>query len=342
AQAQDEYNETELEKNYPSSNTNIRLLEVVIANDSNNNKISPKVAQEIVENKDILGVIGHQDSSVTKAALEVYKKQGLAMVTTSTSTELKGEFFFRTNINNSKLSEKLADYLQKLDIEKAMVFYNEQNSFSRNIKEHFDTYFTSLKPGNQVELEDLNKEYFNTKKAVQNAVDKKFQAAILFQDTKTINQAIEIAKDNNQFSEQQRLKLFSPGTLYECDTLNEGNKAVKGLILAVPWFKGLPTAKPFLDRAVAQWGGPVEWRAATSYDAAKAFISALSNSGDNPTRAKVLEELKEVNVPPEETSSGQNLRFNPDGEIAGQPILVEVVESRNPACSNLDFRLVEE
>ncbi|MCL2929471.1 MAG: hypothetical protein MGG37_16285 [Trichodesmium sp. MAG_R01] len=113
------------------------------------------------------------------------------------------------------------------------------------------------------------------------------------------------------------------------------------MILSIPWHKQLDTAKEFVARAKEQWGGEVGWRTATSYDATKAFISALSNSGDDPTRSKVLEKLKEVNVPANETS-GQHLKFNPEGEIAGQGVLVEVVESQNPACSSLDFSLIKE
>jgi len=342
AQAQNEYNETQLKNNSSSPNTNIRLLKIVIANDSNDDQISAKVAQEIAKNKDILGVIGHYDSSVSKAALEVYKKENLAMVSSiSTSTELEGDVFFRTNINNSVFSKKLAEYLQDLGIEKVMVFYNEQNSFSRNIKEHFEYYFTSLNPDNQIEFEDSSEESFDAKEAVENVVNNGFQAAMLFQDIRTIDQAIEIAKANYQLPENQRLRLFDPSTLYDCATLNQGKQAVKGLILAVPWHKELYTAQAFLKRVKAQWGGVVDWRAATSYDATKAFIDALSNSGDNPIRTTILKKLKEVNLPPEETS-GQNLRFDPDGEIIREVILVEVVESLNPACSNLDFRLVEE
>ncbi|NEQ40759.1 MAG: ABC transporter substrate-binding protein [Okeania sp. SIO3I5] len=344
AQAQNEYNETELQNNSPSPNTNIRLLEVVIANDSNDKTISPKVAREIVKNKDILGVIGHNDSSVSKAALEVYEQKGLAMITSSsTSTELKGDVFFRTIVDNSVFSKKLAEYLQNsdLEIEKVMVFYNEQNSFSRNIKEHFDYYFPLLNPGKQVKFEDL-REPFDAKEAVKKAVDNGFQAAMLFPNIGTIDLAIKIAQANYELPEGQRLRLFDPSTLYNCDTLNKGKEAVKGLILAMPWHKELENVQKFLAKAEKQWGGAVDWRAATSYDAAKAFIYALSNSGENPTRAKVLEELKEVKVPPEETSSEQELSFNPDGEIIRETILVKVVESPGSSCSDLDFSLVKE
>ncbi|MDY7008046.1 MAG: hypothetical protein SWX82_29960 [Cyanobacteriota bacterium] len=111
--------------------------------------------------------------------------------------------------------------------------------------------------------------------------------------------------------------------------------------LTIPWYKGLETAKPFVVRAKALWGGEVGWRTATSYDATKAFIDALSKSGDNPTRAKILEKLQDVYLPVNETS-GKSLRFSPEGEREGEAFLVEVVESDNPDCSNLDFRLLEE
>ncbi|NES05795.1 MAG: hypothetical protein F6K22_25075 [Okeania sp. SIO2F4] len=187
----------------------------------------------------------------------------------------------------------------------------------------------------------MKQKYFNPKIEVQNAADNLVEVSMLFGDVKTIDLTVEIAKANYELPENKRLQLFGGDTLYNCKTLNKGQQAVKGLILVVPWHKELDAAKPFLDRAKPLWGGDVAWRTATSYDATKAFLDALSNSGTNPTRSTILEKLKEVNLPPEETS-GQNLRFNPDGEPLGKPMLVEVVESNDPYCSYLNFHLVEE
>ncbi|NEO53472.1 MAG: ABC transporter substrate-binding protein [Okeania sp. SIO3B5] len=333
AQAQNEYNKNQ---------NNIRLLEIIIANDSNDNEVSPKVAQEIVRNPDILGVIGHNSSNATKAALEVYEKRELAVISaTSTSTELKGDAFLRTVIDNSVMTKKLVEYVQLLPTEKIVVFYNEQSSYSKSLKDFFDFDLNNMNPNIQVGSIDLKQPSFDINKEIQDATNNQFKIGMLFPNVDTVDSVIEIAKANYELSENQKLRLFGSDILYNCDTLKKGQQAVKGLILAVPWFKGLPTAKPFLDRAKAQWGGEVGWRTATSYDATKAFIDALSNSGDNPTRSRVLEKLKEVNLPYNETS-GQNLRFNPEGEITGQAILVEVVESPNRFCSNLDFRLVDE
>ncbi|MCL2930825.1 MAG: ABC transporter substrate-binding protein, partial [Trichodesmium sp. MAG_R03] len=336
AQAQDEYN-----REYYFSE-NISLLEIIIANDSNDNEISPKVAQGIVRDKDILGVIGHNSSDATKAALEVYEKEKLAVISsTSTSIELKGDAFFRTVIDDSVASKKLAEYVKFRSIEKMVIFYNKESSFSQSINGFFDFYLTILKPDIKVKSIDLKQPSFDLDKEVSVAANNQVEAGALFANIGTIDLAIEIAKANYKLPESQRLNLIAGDSFYNCDILDKGGEALKGLILSIPWHKTLDTAKPFVARAKAQWGGEVGWRTATSYDATKAFISALSNSGDDPTRSKVLAKLKEVNLPPDETS-GQNLKFSPEGELAGQAILVEVVASQNPACSNLDFSLIKE
>ncbi|MGD1700868.1 ABC transporter substrate-binding protein [Dapis sp. BLCC M229] len=336
AQAQNEHNQSKY------FSPTVRSVEIIIANDSNDDKVSPKVAQGIVTNQEILGVIGHNSSNATKAALKVYEKEKLPVISsTSTSTELKSDTFFRTVIDNSVLSKKLAEYVQSLPIEKIVIFYNQQSSFSKIIKEFFEFYLKGLKPSIQVKSIYLKQPFFDINKELRVAADNQVNVGMIFSDLSTIDLAIKIAIANYTLPENQKLRLLGGDTLYNCETLNKGQQAVKGLILAVPWFKKLPTAKPFVDRAIGQWGGEVGWRTATSYDAAKAFIYALSKSGDNPSRSTVLKRLKEVNLQSNETS-GQNLRFNPDGETTGQAILVEVFESENPACSNLDFRLVEE
>ena len=334
AQAQNEYN-----RNYYFSQ-NSSLLEIIIANDSNDDEISPKVAQGIVRDKNILGVIGHNSSDATKAALEVYEKEKLAVISsTSTSIELKGDAFFRTVIDDSVASKKLAEYVKFRSIEKIVIFYNKESSFSKSINGFFDFYLTILNPDIKVKNIDLKQPSFDLDKEVWVAAKNQVEAGALFASIGTIDLAIEIAKANYRLPENQRLNLIAGDSFYNCDILKKGGEALKGLILSIPWFKELDTAKEFVARAKAQWGGEVGWRTATSYDATKAFISALSNSGDNPTRSKVLEKLKEVNLPPNETS-GQNLKFSPERELAGQAVLVEVVESQNPACSNLDFSLI--
>ncbi|MCL2935055.1 MAG: ABC transporter substrate-binding protein, partial [Trichodesmium sp. MAG_R03] len=259
AQAQNEYN-----KNYYFSG-NSRLLEIIIVNDSNDDKISPKVAQGIVRDKEILGVIGHNSSDATKAALEVYEKEKLAVISsTSTSRELKGDTFFRTVIDDSVASKKLAEYVKLRSIEKIVIFYNKESSFSKSINGFFDFYLTTLKPDIKVKSIDLKQSSFDLNKEVRVAANNQVEAGALFANIGTIDLAIEVAKANFKLPESQRLKLIAGDSFYNCDILDKGGEPLKGLILSIPWHKQLDTAKEFVARAKEQWGGEVGWRTATS------------------------------------------------------------------------------
>ena len=324
AQAQDQFN-----KNQFSPEPTLRFLETIIVYDSNDPEISRKIAREIIENKSILGVIGN----LSKEALEVYEAANLAMISPrNTSTELKSKILFRT-IDYKILSKKLAEYVKQLGVEKVVIFYNNKSSSSKSLKEYFRFYFDSSKSVREV---DLTQQFLDSE--VQSAIEEKFKVGILFPDLETVDSAVKIAQKNYQKSKEQQLKLLGSNDLYYCNVLKKGEQAVKGLILAVPWFKGTPEAKKFSTEVEKQWGGEVSWLTAASYDATQVLISALSDSGENPSRSKVLEKVKEVNLPADKTS-GEDLRFSPEGERKGKAILVEVVESSsNPGCSNLDFR----
>lgn len=320
------------DSNYPE----LPPKKVVNEDDRNDPEISLKVAREIVKNKSILGVIGN----ISKKALEVYNQENLAVISpTGISSEFNSETLL-TTIDYKILSKKLAEYVLQLNVEKVVIFYNHKSPSSKSIKGYFEFYFPSNK---LIREEDLKEQSFDS--IVQSVIEEKFEVGILFPDSETVDSAIEMAKINYLNQEEQQLKLLGSNDLYYCDLLKKGKQAVKGLILAVPWFKGTPEAKNFSTEVKDRWGGEVSWLTAASYDGTQAFISAissLSNSYENPTRSTVLQKVKEVNLPAKETS-GENLRFSPEGEREGKAILVEVVDnSSNPDCSNLDFRPVEE
>jgi branched-chain amino acid transport system substrate-binding protein len=93
AQAQDQFN-----KSFKG-----RLLEIVIANDSNNPEQAKQVAQEIVKDLSILGVIGHNSNDTNQAAIPEYEKVGLAVISPSETGILpkKPVFFKAKNSYNA-------------------------------------------------------------------------------------------------------------------------------------------------------------------------------------------------------------------------------------------------
>ena len=330
AQAQDQFNNNQ--------GSNGLLLKVVIVNDSNNPEEAKQVVQEIVKDDSILGVIGHNSSDVTKAVIPEYEKAGLAIISsTATSNLLKSSVFFRVVDSDEIAGKKLAQYTDSLGFKKVVIFNNPNSAYSQSITEAFTNKFKKMggkvlpikKMGGKVlPTIDLSDKGFDPREEVSISINNfQAEAAILFPDTEHTNATIDIAKANQELNNNSPLSLLGGHTLYSNDTLIKGGKAVEGMILSVPWFRETSQAKAFAEKSGKKWGGGISWRTATSFDATQAFIQALSkdNTQDN-TRAKVLERLQKVKLNNNQTS-GYPLQFK-EGERQGQSVLVEVKDGK--------------
>ncbi len=329
AQAQDQFN--------TSGGLNGRLLEIVIANDGNEPEKAERVAQELVKDESVLGVVGHNSSSASKAGLGVYEQAGLAMISpTSTSTALTGTVFFRTVPSDAAAGKKLAQYVNnKLNLSKVVIFYNPNSIYSTSLQEAFENHFTQQLGGKVVRKIDMSDRNLNAGVEVYSSVfQDRAQAALLFPDTKYTSVAIEIARANFRLPEEQRLKLLGGDALYSPTTLKAGGETVEGLVLAVPWFAESPQSQDFKKAGEKQWGGIVNWRTAMSFDATQAFIQAFSNS---PSRSSVLNQLRQVKLSASETS-GDEVQFS-EGERQSDPILIQAVRGGRVAPQNSDFGL---
>ncbi|MCE2720591.1 MAG: ABC transporter substrate-binding protein [Anabaena sp. 49628_E55] len=317
AQAQDQFNNNQ--------GSNGLLLKVVIANDSNNPEEAKQVVQEIVKDNSILGVIGHNSSDVTKAVIPEYEKAGLAIISsTATSNLLKSSVFFRVVDSDEIAGEKLAQYTNSLGFKKVVIFNNPNSAYSQSITKAFTNKFKKM-GGKVLPTIDLSDKEFDPREEVSISINEfQAEAAILFPDTEHTNATIEIAKANDDNS----LSLLGGHTLYSNDTLIKGRKAVEGMILSVPWFRETSQAKDFAEKSGKKWGGAISWRTATSFDATQAFIQALSkdNTQDN-TRNNVLERLQKVKLNNNQTS-GYPLQFTKERERQGQSVLVEVKDGK--------------
>ncbi|MFM6529116.1 MAG: ABC transporter substrate-binding protein, partial [Dolichospermum sp.] len=190
AQAQNQFND--------KKGFNGRLLEIVIANDDNK-KQAQQVAQQLVKDTSILGIIGHNSSDATKEALPEYEKAQLPIISpTSTSVLLNSPVFFRAVYSDASGGQKLAKYAyQNLQLKKAVIFANPNSPYSNSIREIFTNQFEKL--GGEVARKpmiDLTASSFDADKEVSRSVYRhKAEAALLFADTQSKLIAIKIAKE---------------------------------------------------------------------------------------------------------------------------------------------------
>jgi branched-chain amino acid transport system substrate-binding protein len=294
-------------------------LQVEIVNDEDKPKIATQVANQIVKDASILGLIGHYSSDASLAAAPVYEENGLVAISpTSTSVSLTeaGDYIFRTVPSDLFAGNSLAQYfLEKLTKQKAAIFYNSESNYSNSLKEAFSANL--LINGGEITSEsDVIAPNFNADKAVQQALDQGAEALVLLTTSNTLNQTFDIAAVNNR-----QLPLLGGDSIYTSQTLQTGEKNVVGMVVSLPWHIQGNSNPSFSQAATRLWGGNVNWRTAMTYDATQSLIAGIKA---DPSRQGIQQTLSKAGF--SVTGASGTVKFLPSGErnLGIQLVRVEV------------------
>lgn len=305
AQAQDKFN---------SQGGN---LQVEIVNDANKTEIATQVANELVKDPSILGLVGHYSSDASLAAAPIYQQNGLVAISpisTSTSLADAGDYIFRTVPSDLLAGNSLAEYfLGNLSKQKAAVFYNSESNYSKSLKDAFST--SLLSNGGEIVAEiDVGDSNFNADKAVQQAINQSAEALILLTNSTTLKQTFEIAKVNDH-----QLPLLAGDDIYIPETLESAEENVTDMVLAVPWHIEGNTNPDFIQAANNLWKGKVNWRTAMAYDATQSLIAGIKV---NPSRQGIQQILSKPGF--SVTGASGVVKFLPSGDRNQAVQLVQV------------------
>jgi ABC-type branched-subunit amino acid transport system substrate-binding protein/tRNA A-37 threonylcarbamoyl transferase component Bud32 len=277
-------------------------LKVIIADDGNIKDYAVKRANYLVAQPDILAVIGHYTSDMTVKTVDIYNDNKLVAISPGSTTEeltrKPRKFFFRTAPTTSIEAESLVKQLLLVGEKKAAVFYNPNSPFSASLWEEFKKQFEAL-GGETVRISNYydlskNKNNFNAEAAIKE-VEKGGKTALLIlpdgQVTDSLENALEMIKANND-----RNWVVGPWTLYDPRTLQLAKelKSVEKLGISVFWHPLISFDKKFPQNVEKLWGGPVNTRAALTYDAARTLIKALEMQPE-PSREGMQTTLADPN-----------------------------------------------
>ncbi|NJP11695.1 MAG: ABC transporter substrate-binding protein [Leptolyngbyaceae cyanobacterium RU_5_1] len=264
-----------------------KRLQVAIANDNNNPSIAHEIATVLVNDAQILAVVGHNSSEASVAAAPVYEQSGLVMITpTSFSDKLSsiGTHIFRMVPSIRFTADQLAaHWVQSVPNAKvaicsdALAVDNDsfQNQFTNAILNQGRIFIK--------EPCDFSDPNFNPNRAIASVVRQGANTLLLAPHVDRIDKAIATARAN-----QGQLALLGSPTLFTAQTLS-GQEAVRGLVLAAPWHPTVRPGNPFPHHAAKLWGGPVNWRTAMAYDATWAIATGLQ---EHPTRQNLRDTLR--------------------------------------------------
>jgi ABC-type branched-subunit amino acid transport system substrate-binding protein len=275
-------------------------LKVIIADDGNIKSYAVQRANYLVTQPDILAVIGHYTSDMTVETVDIYNRNKLVAISPGSTTEeltrKPRKFFFRTAPTTSIEAESLVNHLLVVGEKKAAVFYNPNSPFTASLWEEFKKQFEA-QGGETSRISnyyDLSKNNFNAEAAIKE-VEKGGKTALLVipdgQVTNSLENALKMIKANND-----RNWVVGPWTLYDPGTLELAKdlKSVEKLAISVFWHPLTSFDKKFPQNVEKLWGGPVNTRAALTYDAARTLIKALEEQPE-PSREGMQTTLADPN-----------------------------------------------
>lgn len=276
-----------------------RLLEVVIVNEAEAGK-APSLAEDLIQSPNVLGVMGHGVDAASREAIARYQQADIAVlspISTNIAKGNAGQSTLRTISLAEKSSELLISYLQSVGKTLAnyatqnyspasvVIFYNSDSPYSQQLKNTFSTAL-SQGSGQVVKNVDITTPGFDVVAEIESAKQAGANIGFLALSKSKVDTAIAIAKANA--SQGKSLTLMGGDELYNPNTLKEGDSAIEGLILAVPW--RWQQGDAFASQAANIWQGRVSWRTATAYDATQALVGAIAQ---NPSRADVSQVLQQ-------------------------------------------------
>jgi branched-chain amino acid transport system substrate-binding protein len=325
AQAQDEINNR--------GGINGKLIQIEIANDENNPEIAEQIARSLVEDKDILTVIGHNSSNATISAAPIYQKGGLVMVSpTSVAQELSGigSFIFRTTPNTRNLADSLADYTINVARKRKVVICNDSRSeASKSFEEEYIWSFSKM--GGKVATIpcDFSAKTFNAQDLPSQAVSDGADTILLIPEVDKIHQAIEVARAN-----RNRLALLGSHTMYTFESLQAGQQDIKGMVLVTVWHPDLDSQSNFVRNSFKYWGGSGSWRTATSYDATEVTLAALKQGEER-------DRIQQTFADPDFVVNGATgkVSFLPSGDRLATGVIVQI-QAGSKSATGFDFVLI--
>lgn len=320
AQAQTEINDSDGINGVP--------LRILLAADVGAPTASADTAESLVENEDVLGVVGHYSSDMTIAAAAVYEEKGLTVISpTSTAEKISeaGDYVFRTVPSDRSATAALARYVRnELDKEKAVIFYTSESAYSLSVRREFTQELLS-RGGDVVTEFDVAQAGYSTGQALSEAQSAEAEVIMLALTEETDDASLRVLAVNGG-----DLPVVGGDSLYDFNILDEGRDSAVGLTVSVPWHILSHRQSPFVQRSQALWGAAVNWRTVTAYDAVMTLAEAISVAG--PNREAIASVMSETGFSAEGATS--TVKFIPISGDRNQPAqLVTVVKKPSAEAS---------
>ncbi len=265
-----------------------RQIEIVPYDDKNSGDESATIAQKIVEDKDILGVLGHYSSNLCLIAGPIYQENQMIEITTSAShpdiTGI-GDFIFR---NNSIISVE-SNYMLQIAIEdfgcKKIGIVSIKTDWGTTTSGMIKDIFAENYADSGAEIV-AHEEIITGSDDFSPIVTKMEEAgADVIICVGEYGLSGPLAKQYRQVNPD--IKLVAPSSAFSQQLLNLAGDSANGLRFPISFFAGSqdPKITEFVDEFDQKYGGLPNSFAAQTYDATGMLLEAVSAAGTTDHKA---------------------------------------------------------
>lgn len=269
--------------------TNGKLLEVAITNSTKETREA--VAQALVNDSLILGVVGRYTSPELKQVNSIYAVGKLVVVApTSNATRkslgLDPNYIFRVVPDASFTVKHLKELLKKRGQYRFAIFKSFDDEYSGSLVKEVSNE-KDLAP---LVLDEkycnlsLSEQDFRVARCIEKVKAQGIKTLLLIPAPYQVDNAITVIKhvsENNLI-----LTLRGSDTLYDKKVLEDeaGEASKKKLVITVPWARTDDNSTEFEKDAETLWGrgSLINWRTAMSYDATQVILKGLKMNPNPP------------------------------------------------------------
>ena len=299
--------------------------ELIAFDDEASPEVARKKAEELVQNQEVLAVIGPLFSVPTIAAAEVFQREKMPVISpTATSPRITplGDFIFRVCPSDTYNGRSLADFVvQDMGFRQIAILWDEDHTaYSGELADAFTkraehlggviTMRLAYRSG-QTNFIPLLEEIRETDPEVVVLTGYVGEAVFIIQQARLMNWQIPfVGGDGLDIGEQ---------------LVEKGGEAVEGTRF-ISFFSiddPSPQVQEFVSTYRARYGADPGWGGAHSYDAMRLIAAAIEKEG--PSRKQIQEELSQTKDFYGVTGL---ISFDENGDVIKDVVKIEVLNGK--------------
>ncbi|WHH57928.1 ABC transporter substrate-binding protein [Petroclostridium sp. X23] len=300
-----------------------KQIELVYGDDKGDPKEAVSVAQKLINDKNIVGMLGHFFSGATLAAGPIYQSNGiptLAIASTNPDVPTIGDYIFRINVGDNYQGSQLAKWLYETKgIKKVAVVY-DNNDYGKGVSDVFNKTFKEL-GGEITTIESYIGGQEKDFSVIVTKIKGSGAEAIMLASYPTEGALIAQQAKNNGLD----IPIICTDSIYTEDFIKLGGQAVEGATV-VSYFHPSdprPEVQEFIKKFKDKYGKEPDSWSPYAYDAMYVMVNAIKRAGSSDKKAiqKALSETKDFRGATGLTT------FNQDGEPEGKDLIILTVEN---------------